>query len=662
MKKIDKKPLFADMRAVKTASGGRKPEAAAGRNALSTRVIAVVALLVLSTQIHAKTRDRGSDAGGLLRTGDAANLTSAEIEAKFRPFLEERANNRRDGARAGRTPGRASRPTEKDLFAMARAWDGLTPEFHALYKEAMSIPKGYGSFVSPMGKFRVFYTTEGVDRVDPTDAIGYGVKGQPSAWRARNPSPNGVPDYIDEAAFALDSAWSMIIDRFGFPEPVNAASPDGSAEQYPVLITYMEEYGVTIPETARLTPGFASHIELNSDWSDPIWGDYSKYPLDALRVTCAHEFLHAIQYAMVWTIDLDFIPYGWLEGAAVLMEEIAFPDINDYLQYISRYFSSPKVTFLDDNNIYMNSILFKYLYEKTNPADSIGLVKAVHDNNKAQRQLNFHRNIEQASQERAGKSWAEILNGFHAESYFTKRRARRPWAFVTDAELMDSWNVPTAMAASPETKTVRPYSVEFFRYAPRPEHSDTLVLTVSGQRDQSSSAAGKPWGASALVMESGDSVGIVPVPMGQNGAGRLVLPDWKEKSGCLLVVTNATKSASRSVTVTIGDASAPIDTAGPADSTLSIYPNVINISSAKPLRVSGGDVTNVKIFTLNGRLMAHYNGNGANSAAFKKSQNSAVEWYPGRRLAPGVYYISAASTNTATGERSVRKGKFMILP
>jgi hypothetical protein len=301
----------------------------------------------------------------------------------------------------------------------------------------------------------------------------------------------------------------------------------------------------------------------------------------------------------------------------------------------------------------MNSILFKYLYEKTNPTDSIGLVKAVHYNNKAQRQLNFHRNIEQASQERAGKSWAEILNGFHAESYFTGRRARRPWAFVSDAELMGSWNVPTAMAASPETKSVRPYSVEFFRYAPQPGHSDTLVLSVSGQRDQSSSAAGKPWGASALIMEGGDSVGVVPVPMDQNGAGRLVLPDWKEKSGCLLVVTNATKSASRSVTVTIGDVSDP---------TLSIYPNVIKISAGKPLRVSGGDVTDVKIFTLNGRLMAHYHASGAADAAFKKSQNSAVEWRPGKRLVPGVYYISAASTNAATGERNVRKGKIMVLP
>ena len=613
----------------------------------------IAAMLIFALPLQAKTREHGNDANGLLRAGGAANLSSTEIEAKFRPFLEQRANNRRNGARgarAGQPSERTSRPTEKDLFAMTRVWDGLTPEFRALYKEAMSIPSGYKNFVSPMGKFRIFYTTEGVDRVDPTDAIGYGVNGLPPAWRIRNSSPNGVPDYIDEAAFALDSAWSMIIDRFGFPEPMNAAAPDGSTGQYPILITYMEDYGVTIPEDARRAPGFTSYIEINSDWSDPVWGDYGKHPLDALRVTCAHEFLHAIQYAMVWTIDLDFIPYGWLEGSAVLMEEIAFPNINDYLQYISRYFSSPKVTFLDDNNIYMNSILFKYLYEKTNPADSIGLVKAVHDNNKAQRQLNFHRNIERASQERAGKSWAEVLNGFHTESYFTGRRARRPWVFVSDAEVMGSWNAPTAMAASPETKTVRPYSVEFFRYAPQPDHPDTLVLAISGQRDQSSSAAGKPWGASALVMD-GDNVEIITVPMDQNGAGHLALPNWKEKSGCLLVVTNATKSASRSVTVTIGDVS-----------TLSIYPNVIKISSDKPLRVSGGDVTEVKIFTLNGRLMAHYRGSGAAGAAFRKSQNSAVEWYPGKRLVPGVYYISAASTNTATGERSVRKGKIMILP
>jgi len=629
--------------------------------------IAMIALLAQSIQIQAKTRyngnGSGNDASGLFRTDgtDGTDGTSSsEIEARLRPFLEQRVKDRRSGgpgARASQPSERVGRrPTEKDLFALTRAWDRLTPEFRALYKEAISIPAGYSSFVSPMGKFRIFYTTTGGNSVDPTDAIGYGVEGQPSAWRVRNPSPNGIPDYVDEAAFAFDSAWSMEIDRFGFPEPMNAPGPDGSTDHYPVVITSMDDYGVTFPQDARQSPGFPSHIEVNSDWSDPIWGDYRARPLDALRVTCAHEFLHSIQYAMVWTIDLDYLPYGWLEGSAVLMEEIAFPEINDYLQYINAYFSNPKTTLLNDNNIYMNSILFKYLYERTNSADSIGLIKAVHDNNRAQKQLNFHRNIEQASQDRAGKSWAEVLNRFHAESYFTGGRARRPRAFVSDAELMSAWSAPAAAAASPETKTVRPYSVEFFRYAPRPDHRDTLVLSISGAKDQSSSAAGKPWGASALVMEAGDSVWIAEASMDQNGGGYLELPGWKEKSGCLLVVTNATASASRSVTVTIDSTH--------SNTSLSVYPNVVKLSSAKPVRVSG-DVSEIKIFTIDGRIMAHYRESGTANPAFQKLQSGVVEWYPGRkRLVPGVYLyqISTTSVNPATGKRDARKGKFMILP
>jgi hypothetical protein len=54
-------------------------------------------------------------------------------------------------------------------------------------------------------------------------------------------------------------------------------------------------------------------------------------PLDLLRITCAHEFFHAIHF----TQDLDEKPSWqsggwWLEGPAVWFEDVAFPDVNDW--------------------------------------------------------------------------------------------------------------------------------------------------------------------------------------------------------------------------------------------------------------------------------------------------------------------------------------------
>jgi hypothetical protein len=529
-----------------------------------------------------------------------------------------------------------------------KAWDNWSPEFRALYSEAMASPSNYDhSFISPMGKFKIYYTTKDKDKVDVTDTIGYGVSGQAAEWRKRNSSPNGVPDYIDEAALALDSAWSMLIDRFKFQNPIAAAGSD----YYPIYIKLIDDYGMTYPngKLPSASVGFRSYMEINSDWSDPDWGVYKQRPYDALRVTCAHEFFHAIQYAMVWNTDLDDFPLGWLEGSAVLMEEIAYPEINDYFQYISDFFGAPRISFFTNDYIYMNSILFKYLYEKTNHSDSIGFIKTVHTNNYA-KETPFHYNIERVSESHAGKSWAEVLNGFHAESYFTGSRARRPWAFVTDSEKMGSWAIPATSVSDVETKTVKPYSVDFFRYTPRDSQSDTLFFNIRGHVDNT--VSGKTWGASVLVMEKNDSVGIMPISMDKNGSGRFEIADWKEKSGCLLVVTNSTPNTSRNITVTIANFT---DTTIPSytDTTqLSIYPNIVKINSTKPVRISGGNITEVKIYSLDGKLV--WSG--------KKPANGAVEWRPDKRMTPGAYFITTTSSNSSSNKKNTHKRKIMILP
>jgi len=616
-------------------------------------------LIAVSAPAHAKTRhfsNNGGSAGtrGLLDGAGAKSLSSAEIEARFRPFLEERVRERRGGGFGGAGGGGelSARPSQSDILALMKIWDDLGAEFRALYAEATAIPKNPDSLISPMGKFKIYYTKTGRDSVDVTDNIGYGAPGQPSEWRVRNPSPNGIPDYIDETAFALDSAWSMEIDRFKFPNPIAAAG----REYYPVHINYMADYGITWP-SVRIpgsSVGFFSHIEINGDWSDPDWGIYNQRPYDAVRVTCAHEFFHAVQYAMAWNTNtyIDDFPLGWLEGAAVLMEELAFPEVNDYLQYITDYFRYPaRVSFLVDDNShfeYLNSILFIYLYEKSAAGDNIGLVRKIHANKYAEKTLTFYENLERVSMDHEGKSWAELLNGFHTESYFTNRRARRPQAFTTDSELMRSWPVPAALSGA-ESKTVKPYSVEFFHYTPQLNHPDTLILNISGQPDQS--AAGKTWGASVLVMENDDSVVIAPVSMDRNGGGRFELAGWKEKSGCLLVVTNASPNTARRITATPEGEGFVIPPDTTRNAGITVSHNIVKLRTmTEPIRVTGSNITEVKIYSTDGKLV--FSG--------KRPINDTVEWTPSKRLAPGAYFMTA--TSSGYGKRKTRKQKIMILP
>ncbi|MFL6155479.1 MAG: MXAN_6640 family putative metalloprotease [Marmoricola sp.] len=58
-------------------------------------------------------------------------------------------------------------------------------------------------------------------------------------------------------------------------------------------------------------------------------GEFGAPPLNSLRVTAAHEFFHAVQFAY------DANDSTWfLEGTAVWMEDQVYPTINDYLQYL----------------------------------------------------------------------------------------------------------------------------------------------------------------------------------------------------------------------------------------------------------------------------------------------------------------------------------------
>ena len=611
----------------------------------------IVMLLLFAACIHAKTRDYSDNNTG---HGGGA-ITSADIENRLRPYFENKVRDRR-GARQHRAQN-VQRPTQQDLFTLMRVWEQLSPSFRELYKTAISIPADYKYHISPAGKFKIFYTTSGEDSVNTIDTIGYSGEN----WRVRQSGRNDVPDYIDEVAFALDSAWSMLINRFEFVTPINTPCPNGNTDYYLVLVNYQADYyGVTYPNPPRHPSGvgFPSHIEINSDWSDSLWHPlgYHERPYDAVRITAAHEFMHSIQYSMVrreWPLD-DF-PIGWIEGVAVLMEDIAFPEVKDYLQYLSAFFRNPRTTmFLSDRgDPYVNSILLKYIYEKANPVDSIGFIRTVHFNNYPPRRLPFNTSIENASQEYANRSWAELLNAFHAESYFTGNRARRPWAFVSDAERMGRWTMPAASAKEVETQLVAANTVYFLFYEPHPDRPDTLKISIRGERDLN--AAGNTWGASVLIMETVDSARILPIAMGQDGSGGFTLAGWKEKRGALLVVTNAGTSQRRVTVTAEGFPDIPPDTQPNAP--LRIAPNVVKISEGKPIRISGGNITEIKILASNGNVLGSYTKRGSASSAIKRNADGVLEWHPDRRLVPGVYYITAVSN-----KKRVLMRKIMVLP
>lgn len=185
------------------------------------------------------------------------------------------------------------------------------------------------SFYSPGGHFKVWYVTTTDDSVSTTDA-----------------DSDGVPDYVESCADILEEVWDKVITDLGYlPPPDDYPYPptgryidDGGDARYDIYLKDIGAYGYTVPEVEKpgLTPPYnpkSSYIVMENDYAGFGYAD----PLDAVRVTAAHEFFHAIQFRYDYDEDRFFY-----EVSSTWMEDIVYDSINDYYWYLPYFFDVPE--------------------------------------------------------------------------------------------------------------------------------------------------------------------------------------------------------------------------------------------------------------------------------------------------------------------------------
>lgn len=193
-----------------------------------------------------------------------------------------------------------------------------------------SRPSLSDSLDSPLGEFRIHYTTEGYSACYQADVDVDG---------------NGHPDYIDRMAAILDSVRVYMLDTLGYPAP----PPD----QDSVYDVYVQNFSLALYGSTELdylvdsglpTEQATSFLHLRSDYTS--LPHYGNRPFDALRVTCAHEYYHAIHLGLDpreterRPINDEYGSY-WLEMSAVWMEEEIYDNVNDYYYYLPVFFADP---------------------------------------------------------------------------------------------------------------------------------------------------------------------------------------------------------------------------------------------------------------------------------------------------------------------------------
>jgi hypothetical protein len=158
-----------------------------------------------------------------------------------------------------------------------------------------------------------------------------------------------VPDYVVSVARILDSVWGFEIDSLGYDTPpVDDFYAEGGDARYDVYLLDMitmgmgDAYGYSVPEKASGSSyTYTSYIAIENDFAEI--DAYIDKPLDAVRVTAAHEFFHAIQFGydrLEFEDPIEGPRHHWFEMSAVWMEEQAYDEVNDYYLYLPIYYEN----------------------------------------------------------------------------------------------------------------------------------------------------------------------------------------------------------------------------------------------------------------------------------------------------------------------------------
>lgn len=247
---------------------------------------------------EAKTKIRREEAGTRVGHGE-----STEITMTLRDLFLARTALSGSERRAAETL--LTRPSDVDGDYVGGA-------------TAVAYPTGSRAHWCPVGGVAcVHWVTSGAERVSTANADG-----------------DSVPDYVETVYATIKQVWDHEIGTLGFREPLPDDGDSGDPDDpSPALDIYLADlgsrglYGYCAPEGSVEVHQLSGYCVLDNDYAS---GQYGTTPVNALRVTAAHEFFHMVQFAY----DVDEDPW-FMEGSATWVEDQVYDSINDNRQFLA---------------------------------------------------------------------------------------------------------------------------------------------------------------------------------------------------------------------------------------------------------------------------------------------------------------------------------------
>jgi hypothetical protein len=258
------------------------------------------------------------------------------------------------------------------------------------------------------------------------------------------------PKYnLDSLAIILDSVYSFEVIYLNFPKPKGIKD-----DFYDIFITPISDYGYT--ELITENP-IRTQIVLSNDFSN-----YYTNGLEAVKVTLAHEFHHAIQFHYKLP-DKDIFFY---EMTSTSMEEFVFPEVNDYINYIKSYFKNLNTNFKFGDG-YSQAIWNLFLYKQLKTHNFIKLQWEYFKNNDALIAIN-------KSLENYGTNFSSMF-GLFSKSISNKFR----YSYYDDANLFPNISYSQIISNDAGQSIVSDITYCGIKYFGVIDNSDTISFVIS---------------------------------------------------------------------------------------------------------------------------------------------------------------------------------------
>jgi hypothetical protein len=273
-------------------------------------------MLILPIHLAAKTSMQKIDAAYRAAEITYEKFLENQIFAVFEP------NRLPSGFQsASPAPIKCGTPLMTEIFLN---WRQLPANTQAILKPYLGRPILTESYISESGRFKIHYDKSGSSAVESTDA-----------------DQSGIPDFVEEAARSLDYSYRLIVDTLRYTPPPLDGGVEGA--EYDLYFYPMGMYGYTQPEKeiTKIPPRYTSYTVIHNRFG----AGFNTHGLDAVRVTCVHEFFHMVQLGYALRDDDRF----FLEMSSTWMEDVAYDDVNDYYAYLPYFFENTTQPFSDYN-------------------------------------------------------------------------------------------------------------------------------------------------------------------------------------------------------------------------------------------------------------------------------------------------------------------------